>query len=106
MDHILHRLDDLTDVICVILSKKNILHRLFLRTDVIYSFLPYFEARVAHSRAISLCHVIATSATSSVCYCQRVSIYQDSKQNAMLTKELAKFGRQSFFLNIYYKRKT
>jgi len=78
MGHILHRLHDLTDVIWVILSKKNILHQLFLRTDVIYSFLPYFEARAAHSRAISLYHVIATSATSNVCHVQRVSTYRDS----------------------------
>ena len=38
MGHILHQLDDLTDVIWVFLSKKNILHRLFLIIDVIYSF--------------------------------------------------------------------
>ena len=74
MGHILHRLDGLIDVIWVILSKKNILHRLFLRTNVIYSILSYFEARIAHSRTISLCHVIVTSAASNVYYCQGVNI--------------------------------
>jgi len=85
MGHILHRLDDLTDVIWVILSKKKILHRLFLRTNVIYSFLSYFEVRAAHSRTISLCHVIATSSASNVCHVQRVSIYRDSKYNSIHT---------------------
>jgi len=58
-------------------EKKNILHWLFLIIDVIYSFLPYFEARTAHSRTISLCLVIVTSATSNVCHMQMVSPYRD-----------------------------
>jgi len=82
MGHILHRFDDLTDVIWVILSKKKIiLHRLFLRTNVIYSFLPYFEARAAHSRAILLCHVIAMFATSNVCYCRGCQYIRTQKYN-------------------------
>jgi len=48
MSHILHQLYGLTNVIWVILSKhNNTLHRLLLRTGVIYSFLPYFEARTS-----------------------------------------------------------
>ena len=78
MHYILHWLDDLTGVIWVIMSKKNILHRLLLRTDVIYYFLPYFKARAVHLRTISISHVITTSTTSNVCYYQRVSIYQPS----------------------------
>ena len=67
MGHILHQLDNLIDVIWVILSKKkNTLHWLFLRTDIIYSFLPYFKVCTAHSRVILLCHVIITSAASNV----------------------------------------
>jgi len=82
--YILHRLDDLTGIIWVILSKKYILQRLLLRTDVIYSFLPYFEARTTHSHTISFCYVITMSAASNMCYYERLSIYQDSTINYVL----------------------
>ncbi len=39
LDHILHRLYGLTDVIWVILSKQKLLHQLFLRTEVIYIYI-------------------------------------------------------------------
>jgi len=57
---ILHRLDGLTGVIWVILSKKKILQQLLLRTNVIYSFLPSFEACATQSHTISFCYVIVS----------------------------------------------
>jgi len=77
----LHRLDDLTDVIWVILSKKKYITPVVSKNRYNIFFLSYFEARAAHSCAISLCHVIVTSTTSNVCHVQRVSTYPDSKGN-------------------------
>jgi len=72
MDHILHRLDDLIDVIMVILSKQKYITLVVSKNRCnIFFFLPYYEAHAAHSRTISLCHVIVTSAASNMCHVHR-----------------------------------
>jgi len=68
MRHILHWLDSLTGVICVIMSKRNnILHRLLLRTSVIYSFLSYFEGHISLFICVTIlfwiCHLTKRNLT-------------------------------------------
>ena len=77
MDHILHRLDDLTDVIWVILSKKKYITPIVCKNRCNIFFFTLFWS----SRCKNWLFVIATSVASNVCHVQRVSTFRDSLKN-------------------------